>query len=421
MIAERGMNGTKSSLGLKLYLLFMVSYFIHLPSRVPALGSIRFDLLLVGVIVIYIVLNSAKDRGIIEDPVSKCIFFLLGYIVLTIPVVEWPGSVLKQNLPIFIKAIVFFFFTGKLIHTERDLKLFVAVFLACQVFRIVEPLYLHIHEGYWGSSTFAGGGFSDRLSGAPHDIINPNGLAFIVVITFAFSHFLMYPGPMILRMAYFVLVPILLYTLVLTQSRSGFIGLVIVYAGIVVRSKRKMILVMLSVLVALAVFANLDRVHQERYLSINFFRSDVRGHGTAMGRVTGWMSGLGVFLQRPIVGHGLGTSTEAGWNVARQGQIAHNMYIEILQELGIIGFIIFMNFLYRVIKSFTAMRKKIEEVQSVTFIKSLCYSLETVVAFLLVFSMASYGLSVYPWYLVGGFCVAMLRVLDVREGAQIPG
>src|SRR5690242_12691831 len=169
------------NVGLNLYLLFVVSWFLHLPARLPMLGAIRFDLLLVLVLTVLAVRCRPGD-GEVKTSTDTVLKILLAYAILTIPFVQWPGTVIKIGLPDLIKAVVFYYFTIAFIKTERDLKRFIFVFLACQCVRVMEPLYLHVTEGYWGAAASMSGGseFLDRLSGSPYDTVGPNGLAFIV-------------------------------------------------------------------------------------------------------------------------------------------------------------------------------------------------------------------------------------------------
>jgi len=171
-----------SNPGLNLYLLFVVSWFVSLPARVPLLGIIRFDLLLVLILGIIAISKKPTDKSSQKTNTDNLLKVLIIYSILTIPFVEWPGSVIKFGLPNLIKAVVFYYFTIVFIRTERDLKRFIFVFLACQVLRILEPLYLNVTQGYLGSHASMSGGseFLGRLSGSPYDNVNPNGLAFII-------------------------------------------------------------------------------------------------------------------------------------------------------------------------------------------------------------------------------------------------
>ena len=68
------------------------------------------------------------------------------------------------------------------------------MYTATQVWRVLEPLYMHLRSGYWGDFTSLGNWeYMDRLSGSPYDIINPNGLGFVIIMTLPLLHFLISP------------------------------------------------------------------------------------------------------------------------------------------------------------------------------------------------------------------------------------
>ena len=214
----------------QLYLLFMCSWFLHLTSRIKALGAIRLDMALIALIAVLIWVERKKQpedetrKGGL-DKSSKILKALLIAAVLTVPFVEWPGSVLRSGIPNLIKAVVFYYFTFSLVTSTTRLKIFIAFFLACQSFRVLEPVYLHLTAGYWGDQAYMAGSFMDRLAGAPDDVINSNGLAFVIVSVFPFVYYL---SSFSLKWARPLLSssPLLLYALALTGSRSGLIGAV---------------------------------------------------------------------------------------------------------------------------------------------------------------------------------------------------
>ena len=113
-------------IGFRLYLVFMISWFLHLTSRLSFLGTLRFDLLMIaaitGLIVVY---GSGRKRT--TTLTGTMLFVLLGYAFVTLPFVEWPGSVIRYGLEDFAKAIVFYFFTVALVTSEKKLKVFLWV------------------------------------------------------------------------------------------------------------------------------------------------------------------------------------------------------------------------------------------------------------------------------------------------------
>lgn len=406
--------------GLGIYSLFVVSWFLHFAARLPLLGAIRFDLLLVLILSYLAFTKMANNRDSAITQTDKVLRILVVYSIVTIPFVEWPGSVINSGFPNLIRAIVFYYFTVAFVKTEKDLKKFVFVFLACQSWRILEPLYLHITQGYWGAqASMSSTDFLDRLSGAPSDIVNPNGLAFIVCTALPFLYFLASQSWKH-RLMSILLIPLSTYVLVLTGSRSGMIGLGVVLVGIIVKSKNRLSLSVVCVLVLIACFPFLSPDMQDRYLSI--VGMGEKNAGTSEQRTEGAEEQFRVALRRPIFGHGLGTSAEANSHFTLDGPYAgyaipaHNLYLEIAEELGFVGVVIFLFFMKSIYSGFVrGQRAKSHQAASV-FLAKLTDAMQVWLAMNFVFSFASYGLSSYEWYLFGGFSVVMQRL--ARNGLE---
>src|ERR1700681_3142285 len=155
-----------------LFCLFLVGYFLHVTARVEVLGMIHFDLVLAAVTARAIALRrerttSSPPAGM--DPVAKRLWVLVGYILVTIPFVEWPGSVV-HNLETYVKSVCFFFFVVATVDTTRKLEVLLTVYVATQVWRVLEPLYMHVTSGYWGSYTSLGNWeYMDPLPRAAHE------------------------------------------------------------------------------------------------------------------------------------------------------------------------------------------------------------------------------------------------------------
>ena len=71
----------------------------------------------------------------------------IGYLLFydfAFPLLERPAISL-----VWLCAIVFFFFTAYALDTPKRIKVFVFVFVGLQVFRVLEPLFMHFQSGYW--------------------------------------------------------------------------------------------------------------------------------------------------------------------------------------------------------------------------------------------------------------------------------
>jgi O-antigen ligase len=410
-----------------LYIYFIVDFFLHLSARIPAYGMLRPTLVLVVLITVLLFVYKDRFKGISEEPSFRSLKWLIIFILVTIPLVTWPGSVLKDNIPLFVKAVVFFYFTALIVDTEKRLKILLFVFIACQIFRVLEPLYLNITDGYWGDRTYLGSGeFAQRLSGAPSDIVNPNGLGFVIVTIVPYLYYLVWgSGRNVHRLIFLLLMPLLVYALVLTMSRGAFLALCVVMWMVFKESRHKIFLVLIIVSSMAGVWVNLSADHKDRYMSL--FSSSSKQSASAEGRWRGMLNEFEIALDRPIVGHGLGTTAESKVHTGHRYQAAHNLYAEILIEIGIIGFILFMRFLQSIYNLFHANRNsikgsKLDEKESYykTFEYRLTSAFVAIFWMYVVYSINYWGLSVYYWYFFGGLILAFSRIyfpdFSVKKG-----
>lgn len=406
-------------LSFAIYLFFIVSFFLHLTSRVPALGALRFDFILMIVLFIFF-LSSIRDtyQRYKDSDITKKLFVFICFFLLTIPVVKWPGSVVRYGTEWYLKVVFFYFFTIAFVSTEKRLKIFLAVFLGCQIFRGLEPAWLHYTTGYWGdfATSHVGGEmqYLNRLSGAPHDVVNPNQMAWVIMNTVPFIFFLGWQGRGSMFKAFSVVVSAgLLYTLMLTGSRSGLISLFAVLLGIVFFSKKKwrnlIILCFVAAPVAIVVSGLLSPDMAERYRSL--FDSSAIGADTAQGRVVGMINNLSTIVNPyGLFGHGIGTSSEVNANYLGSRQLSHNLYIETLQEVGIVGFVLFFLYIYAIFKSLYFSVRRIS-VKQYNFIYRVMQALIVWEFMQLIYAMSCFGLSSWEWYLFGGVVTVTVHLL----------
>jgi len=415
-----GDRSPASSFSFGIFIFFLIDFFLHLSARFPAYGVIRPTLVLVLIISLCLFLQRDKFKGWTKDPVVSALGVLLLYILFSLPLVEWPGSVLKNNLGDFVKAVVFFYFTVLLVDTEKRLKIFFLVFVVCQILRILEPLALNVTQGYWGSSTHLGHGeFSQRLAGAPSDVINPNELGFVIVTVIPFLHYILWSSNLKGRLLYLVLLPPIMYALILTQSRGAFVALLVIGFFIFKESKRKMMLIIVAVLVAVLGWQVMTDEQKDRYLSL-VGKSETSNAASVDGRIQGMLREFSLGLERPIVGHGLGTTPEAKTHILGSRQASHNLYAELLIELGFVGAFIFIAFLVKVYRRLLDSSKFLVSRQGENrdFYISLNKALIAVFWMYAAYSFNYWGLSQYYWYLFAGSVVVFHRMIRISDNSE---
>lgn len=411
-------------------MVFTISYFLHLPARFPFLGEMQFDLILVALIAVTLIFSGGGIRqGVLAN--KFFIYFIL-FIVGTIPVVEWPGSVIGHGIENYIKVAVFFIYTIAIINTEKRLKIFIGVFLICQLFRVAEPVYLHITTGYWGDLAYSNKDGSmvglNRLGGSPFDVVNSNQLAWVIVSTVPFIYYLAWQGGKAFKLVFIGISPILIYALMLTGSRSGMLSLVAVIIAIIILSEKKLKNIAIWGAIALPVFfiisAYLSADLKERYMSL--FDPTAAGRETAVGRVEGNKKDLATIMNKPFVGHGLGTSKEVSANLlAGRAQIAHNMYIEALQEVGLLGFTIFMLFIVTIFKNLAEAKRKLKGCMYYrdSYLPRLMSAIQAWGIMDLFYSLSCFGINSWEWYLFGGVAATSLvlaREYAGQENSELP-
>jgi putative inorganic carbon (HCO3(-)) transporter len=404
-----------------LFCAFTITYFLHFTRRWAPLGTIHLDLLLALATVIASALAARKGavgrRGSPPpreqmDPVTVRLWILVGYIIVTIPLVEWPGSVLVNMEP-FAKSISLYFLVLAIVDTTRKLRWLLGIYVFTQAYRVLEPLVMHLKSGYWGSSTSIGNWeIMDRLSGAPSDIINPNGLAFVIILTLPMLHFLVRPDTALRRVVWVAIAAAMCYALVLSASRSGFLAFLFLCLFVIWRSKHRVTLLAATVVVSIVAVSLMTGLQKGRYLSI--VSSNAPGAATAQERIEGVKGDFKVSLRRPFFGHGLGTSREANVHFRNVDLPSHNLYTEAAEELGYIGLALLLALIWSFVRACRIAQQVTSaagtENERLRFLHSVASSLVVVVAVDLFFSFAAYGLSEPYWYFYGGLTVVTARL-----------
>lgn len=408
--SQTASNHNVSTFTFVVFVYFCIDFFLHFSQRIPVYGVIRPTIIIVLWLSYLLYLQRDKFEDVYITEPFKRIKWLIFYLGLSLFLVRWPGSALA-NLSNFVKAVCFFFFTAMSLDSEKRLKIFLTVFVGCQLFRVYEPLFLHITQGYWGSATHIGQGeFVGRLSGAPSDVINPNGLGFVIVTIVPFIYYLLWAGRFKMKLLFLMLLPPLLYALILTMSRGAFLSLLVVVWFMFKESKYKFRFVVVAIGISLTGLSVMTDLQKDRYLSL--ISSDTVGATTADGRLNGMVKEMILGLTtRPVFGNGLGTTRETKYHEWGKSQASHNLYAELIIEIGLLGEFFFLSYIFR-LRSNLLMLGKLAQQKNVTFWRDLNSTLISVFWMYIVYSVNYFGLSQYYWYLFGGLVVAVARIYE---------
>ncbi|WP_163865561.1 spore coat polysaccharide polymerase ExoJ [Myxococcus eversor] len=186
-------------------------------------------------------------------------------------------------------------------------------------------------------------GFRARWVGVYAD---PNHMAMnlVLVVPLAVAFVARKGSSWVWRVACLVAAVLAVVAIVLSHSRGGFIGLSIAMGLWAFREKRRIQAIVVGSLfvVGLVVFA--PESFWARNETVAAFHEDA----SAMGRVYAWQVASRMSLDKPLLGVGAGSFRYAWAEYAppeaRRAYVAHNIFLDVIGELGWVGLGLFMMF-----------------------------------------------------------------------------
>lgn len=243
---------------------------------------------------------------------------------------------------------------------ETYVQLTVMVFLIWDLYttqaRIRIGMQAYVLGAYitvWSVLTnyFAGAttGLSGRFSGFG---FNENGLAMILVIGMGLAWYLAisveidqdnkWTWQKVLRIVNFAFVPLAIFAVILTASRTAVLSTIPVFWFMLSSATqlKPPTRLFLAIGIAASLFFLQPLIPQTSIDRLNTTSSELTA-GDLNGRREIWDTGIEAFLEQPIQGMGSGV-----FKTITSGQVAHNTYLSVLTETGIVGFLLFAIILF---------------------------------------------------------------------------
>ncbi len=245
----------------------------------------------------------------------------------------------------------------------------------------------------------------------------PNGLAayLTLFVPIAIS-FVFYAKRKIIKVLFLLISFLSMWSLMITFSRGGFLGILVglfffVYFWIlqrkVVKRKYKIIMIVAVLLVCLLSI----------YILMNSHVVDLLNRkGTAESRISIWVESMQLVKDRPVFGHGINTYMRIFQAYRRvpssSPTFAHNCYIQMAMEVGILGLVAFLFIIFKLFYEFFKKQKLLFFTSGNLRVVSFGI-LSGIVAFLTHSffdnNLYSLQLSSFLWYLIGIY-VCSLKV-----------
>ncbi len=176
---------------------------------------------------------------------------------------------------------------------------------------------------------------------------DPNHMAMNLglIIPLAVAFLVRKQTPWLMRILCVVAGILAVTAIVYSHSRGGFMGLVVAMAVWVFLERTRR---MQTLVAAFALFVGLVLFAPSSFWQRNETISDFHTDASAMGRVYAWEVASKMSADNPLLGVGAGGFRHA-WPLyappeARTAFVAHNVYLDVVGELGFIGLLLFLVF-----------------------------------------------------------------------------
>lgn len=400
--------------GLLLYLFI----FLYRPGEVyPALSVIRLEFIVGVTTLILAVIHRKMHEGVLRLPVDRVTVSLLAFwvvIYLTTLTSFYPSATIDAGEN-FAKTLVFYYLIVTLIDTRPKLNAFIVLYVL-----LIGKVCFDAYTGYQsGAFTHTMG--MDRMTGATSVGGDPNSLATTIAVSVPFV-----VATALVFKQFFFRIPLLgmaagmLMILGITGSRGGFLAAIGVVLGGFAFSRNKIMTAFIIVLLAVVFWVTLPGQYQSRYLTL----TDVDDlNQTSTGRWDVWKVGIQMFINRPLLGIGIGAFPTAHGSGAFGGGKwiqPHNFMVQLAAESGVVGIVVWLGFFFRyVLRNIKSLRQIGLKDPSKRWAYTYATSFAVSIIALWVAGMFGHNLFRFNWYVIAALSVAMLTIIRRQDEQKL--
>lgn len=399
---------------LAIYTFLLIS---RLPELFPLIGLIRpIMLLTLLTVALAWALPLTQLGAVVAAPESRAALGMFILVLAGVPTSYWPSETFNFGVMFFPKTLLFFFLLLYCIRSLKELRCVVLAFVGSIAALELGVIFLNVKE-------------RARVTGS----YDPNDLAFVMVCAIPVAVMLLQIERGLWRHAMIPVVMLGLVAIIMTKSRGGFISLLVVGAIILAKLPSRVWLGSLGLLIAaivvFSVFA--PQSYWDRVGSM-WQDAEAREEVGADGYVKEgfsprwrlWMRGIDLMLEHPFLGVGAGafaiaeggeTFRDGGW----RGYLgAHNSFIQVGAELGMLGIGLFVYLLYRTIRNYRMVIRTAGTRPHLRYHLWTAHGFETATyGYIIAGSALNQGFSAILYFLVGMSVVLKWRTL--RDRAEL--
>ena len=311
------------------------------------------------------------------------------------------------------KVGVFYLLLVTSVRDEKDLKLLIFFFIGATGLYMSHSMLEYINGRYeWRMGI-------SRMIGVDSTYCNPNAFAGTLVFAFPLTLPLWADKPS--RFRRFLLLGYAVGSvacILLTGSRAGFAGMLAFGLLYVLTTSRRRTGILLVAAAACIAAVALPGELQNRFLTLvddSYGPNNARA--SAEGRLQGFMYGLQLFEQSPLTGTGLSTFAM----LTRREGAAHNLYGQVLSEMGLIGAAALLGLVFAFFANAWEVRRFYRRHPELPrdFPYHVSRAITMAVILLLFVGWSGHIMFRYNWLWFAGFQVVTLHCVRLKAAAQV--
>ncbi len=387
----------------------VISYFIILTAklgdRYPELGAIRFELI-AAVIVFISILIRGNIKKFFEDLSNKLnktllIFFFIGMLSM-LQAVNMEESWRLGGYPL-IKLMLFYIMIVSSVNNMVDLKKLVWSVVLITAWIAYEPIANYFRgmadELYYGTVAAGDYGVARGHVALANTILQSMPLVF---------YFALSQKNIAKKGWLWIIFGLLVIGVVLSKSRGGFVGLIALAASLFYLSQNKG----KAFIALLLIFIFLLPLAGEQYLEhMSSITDGIFASRSSSDRYLGLKNGIEMMIKRPLLGVGIGCFAEARRQFFSYYFYSHNLYGELLGELGIMSFTWFL-WIFLIFRRTSFLKGLLErENEDENIYYQILTGVQVSLFIRLVLGNFTHGWYIWFWFVMGAIVVCIDNIL----------
>ena len=342
-----------------------------------------------------------------HNAVNKYLMFLLGAMGISFAVSWDPAFSWNIKLYDFLKVIILYAMFMVSIRDEKDLKIAIWAFVATFAYLTYEPVYYFL-TGSRGRLEYYGIEYIARFGVLSGHVALANNMNQMIPIALFLA--LSCKKKMAQAVA-FIFLCLFVVALIASKSRGGVAGFAFCMLTIIYFSKNRIKTGIIGLIFLAGIFLFSGSL-KETAARIN--------ENAAHGRLEGLFHGVEMLLKGNVLGVGPGCYLLARQKYFHYRMESHNIYGQVLGDLGIPGAIAWFLFLREIFKNLERTKKKLVSLgRQGDFLYKVALGIEVSLIVRLFVSLGSHGLYYLYWYVMAAFSIAIFTIARQQTAVEI--